>query len=132
MLLLLPLAAFSQEESRASRVGMLQLGYRSTLSAFSDIGYYGLGSGAQFRILLATGLNTEWYYDYISTNVGGLGRRSDQHIISRQETVLIILLSAVIIPTELLPAEAVQLYMQASVPISDWERMPILHSKPRI
>jgi hypothetical protein len=79
-LMLLPLAAFSQDESPENRVGMLQLGYRSTCSAFSDIGYYGLGSGGQFRILLAPRLNTEWYYDYISTNIGGLGRRSDQHI----------------------------------------------------
>lgn len=60
--------------------GRFMLGLRSTASAFSDANYMGFGSGGQFRIQFGPKLNSEWYYDHISTDLGGVGRRVDEHI----------------------------------------------------
>ncbi|MDQ3191037.1 MAG: hypothetical protein M3Q58_05535, partial [Bacteroidota bacterium] len=60
--------------------GLLQLGMRSTVSAFGNNGNTGTGIGGQFRIKLANKLNTEWFTDYITTDIDGLGRRVDGHI----------------------------------------------------
>lgn len=40
----------------------------------------GFGSGGQFRLRLSKMLNTEWFSDYIITNIGDLGKRVDGHI----------------------------------------------------
>lgn len=56
------------------------LGMRSAISAFSDAGYIGLGTGGQFRIKLGNRLNTDWFADYITTDIGGLAKRTDYHI----------------------------------------------------
>ncbi len=60
--------------------GFLQLGMRSTISAFGSNGYIGTGVGGQLRLKLANKLNTEWFTDYITTDIGGLGNRVDAHI----------------------------------------------------
>lgn len=60
--------------------GKLQLGMRSTISAFSDDGSNGMGVGGQFRLKLGTRMNTDWYADYITTDIGGLAKRTDYHI----------------------------------------------------
>lgn len=60
--------------------GILQFGMRSTGSFFGSNGYTGLGFGGQFRLMLAKRLNSEWFADYINTNLGGLGKRNDGHI----------------------------------------------------
>ena len=76
-------AGFTQEEKlllKEPTGGEFDLGVRSTFSAFSTDGYTGLGSGGQFRLRLAPRLTTEWFADYISTNLNNLGKRIDYHI----------------------------------------------------
>jgi hypothetical protein len=60
--------------------GRFDLGIRTTTSVFGESGASGLGVGGQFRIRLLDRLNTEWFADYISTNLNGLGSRTDYHI----------------------------------------------------
>lgn len=60
--------------------GKLMLGMRSTVSAFSDEGNGGMGVGGQFRLRLLKQLNTEWFADYITSDIDGLARRKDAHI----------------------------------------------------
>ena len=60
--------------------GKLMLGMRSTMSAFSDDGANGMGVGGQFRIKFGSRLNSDWFLDYITTDIGGLAKRTDYHI----------------------------------------------------
>ena len=60
--------------------GKLQLGMRSALSAFSDDGAMGHGVGGQFRIKFGSRLNSDWFLDYITTDIAGLAKRTDYHI----------------------------------------------------
>lgn len=76
-LLLVGIYAFAQKDSTA---GEFSLGMRSTISTFTDAGSTGLGAGGQFWIRVSKHLNTEWYADYINTNVQNLGLRRDAHI----------------------------------------------------
>jgi hypothetical protein len=39
-----------------------------------------MGSGGEFRIRINKYVNTEWFSDYISTDIQGLGYRRDAHI----------------------------------------------------
>jgi len=76
-LLLLSISAFSQKDTTA---GQFSLGMRSTISTFTDAQSVGLGAGGQFRIRVSKHLNTDWYSDYINTNIQSLGFRRDAHI----------------------------------------------------
>ena len=60
--------------------GRFMLGIRSTSSLFTQAGDPGLGVGGQFRIRLSRRINTEWFADYINTDISGLGHRTDGHI----------------------------------------------------
>ena len=60
--------------------GKLMLGMRTTTSAFSDDGANGMGAGGQFRIKFGSRLNSDWFLDYITTDIGGLAKRTDYHI----------------------------------------------------
>jgi hypothetical protein len=60
--------------------GDFSLGMRTTISAFSDAGSVGVGSGGEFRIRASKHINTEWFADYITTNIQNLGFRRDAHI----------------------------------------------------
>lgn len=60
--------------------GTLQVGMRSTVSLFNHDGGPGFGVGGQFRLWLFKKLNTEWFADYINTDLDGLGKRVDGHI----------------------------------------------------
>lgn len=77
--LLIPLLSYSQRENKPNS-GMLELGMRSTTSLFTDAGSPGMGFGGQFRLKFAKRLNTEWYADYITTDIQGSARRVDGHI----------------------------------------------------
>ena len=76
-LLLFSTFAFAQKDSTA---GEFSLGMRTTISSFTDAGSAGLGAGGQFWIRITKHMNTEWYADYITTNVQNLGYREDGHI----------------------------------------------------
>lgn len=56
------------------------LGMRSVASAFSDDGASGIGVGGQFRLKFGSRLNSDWFLDYITTDIGGLAKRTDYHI----------------------------------------------------
>lgn len=61
--------------------GQFSLGVRSCISLFSDNGSgLGTGSGGQFRIRLYNYLSTEGFADYIISNIGNIGIRTDYHI----------------------------------------------------
>lgn len=58
----------------------LQLGMRNSYSFFGNLGNAGIGVGGQFRIKPGERWNTEWYFDYIKTDIDGLGHRETMHI----------------------------------------------------
>ncbi len=61
--------------------GELSFGVRSTGSLFSASGHYiGIGAGWQVRYRIADRLNSEWFADWITTDIGGMGQRFDAHI----------------------------------------------------
>src|ERR1051325_5871643 len=74
-------ASFSQNAPDLTKEsGKLMLGMRAVLSAFSDDGAMGRGTGGQFRIKFGSRLNSDWYLDYITTDIAGLAKRTDYHI----------------------------------------------------
>lgn len=80
-LALLPLSVFGQEKTSTLRIPSFQLGMRSTISLFSsDEGNVGTGVGGQLRIRVAKRISTEWFADYITSDVYGLGHRNVGHI----------------------------------------------------
>lgn len=61
--------------------GQFSLGVRSTASLFSGDGNgISSGVGGQFRIRFYEFLNSEWFADYITSEVGSIGTRTDYHI----------------------------------------------------
>jgi hypothetical protein len=72
--------SFAQTKKDSAYSGQLSFGVRNTLSAFTDAQSIGMGSGGEFRIRLDKYINTEWFADYISTDIQGLGYRRDAHI----------------------------------------------------
>lgn len=81
IIVLLPFCAIAQNKADTNRgSGDFSLGMRTTVSTFTDAGSIGMGSGGEFRIRLAKHINTEWFADYITTNIQNLGYRRDGHI----------------------------------------------------
>jgi opacity protein-like surface antigen len=60
--------------------GYFELGVRNAFSAFSDDGANGFGYGGQFRIRVSSRVNTDWFADYITTDIAGIAKRVDMHI----------------------------------------------------
>lgn len=62
--------------------GNFSLGTRNTFSMFNDIPEEtrGLGVGGQYRIQFAERINTEWYFDYITSSIFDKAVRNDYHI----------------------------------------------------
>jgi opacity protein-like surface antigen len=75
----IPLVSYGQEQLDKES-GYFQLGVRNAFSAFSDDGATGFGYGGQFRIRVLSRLNTDWFADYITTDIAGIARREDIHI----------------------------------------------------
>ncbi len=71
--------AQTKKDSSAS-TGNFLFGIRNTISAFTDAQSIGMGAGGEFRLRLGKYINTEWFSDYISTDIQGLGYRRDAHI----------------------------------------------------
>jgi hypothetical protein len=72
----LALPAFAQQKYG----GVFSLGIRTTSSLFTQAGSPGLGVGGQFRLRVLRLINTEWFADYINTDIDGIGHRTDGHI----------------------------------------------------
>ena len=62
--------------------GLMSLGIRSTISAFNDseTNNFGKGVGGQFRIQLSDRINTDWFFDYLTSDIGTVANRTDYHI----------------------------------------------------
>lgn len=84
--LLLPMFSIAQENNTPTtkekdpESGKIQVGVRTVVSAFSDSKYSGFGLGGQFRIKFGSRLNSEWFADYITTNIEDYADRVDYHI----------------------------------------------------
>ena len=63
-----------------SYAGTFSLGTRNTVSMFNDDNAIGKGIGGQFRIQFYDQLNTEWYFDYITSKDDSYTYRNDYHI----------------------------------------------------
>jgi hypothetical protein len=63
-----------------SFVGTFSSGTRNTVSMFNDDAAVGKGIGGQSRIQFGKQLNTEWYFDYITSKKGTSTYRNDYHI----------------------------------------------------
>lgn len=71
----------AQESSDLSNEsGKLMLGMRTVVSVFSDDNAAGRGTGGQFRLKFGSRMNSDWYLDYITTDITGLAKRTDYHI----------------------------------------------------
>jgi len=70
------------DDVKSKAGGMFSAGSRSTLSFFNhgESGNSGTGLGGQFRIQLSDKVNTEWFADFITGNVGDFAIRTDYHI----------------------------------------------------
>ncbi|PCJ24248.1 MAG: hypothetical protein COA97_10160 [Flavobacteriales bacterium] len=83
ILILVISTAFGQKitEEASSHAGELSWGVRSTGSIFSESGsYFGIGAGFQVRYRVTDHLGSEWFADWITTDIGGVGQRTDAHI----------------------------------------------------
>lgn len=60
--------------------GTFSLGTRNTVSLFNDDEGVGKGIGGQFRIQISRRLNSEWYFDYITSKNASYTYRNDYHI----------------------------------------------------
>jgi hypothetical protein len=82
---LLPLSSTSlfaqfDESADFKGAGTFSLGTRNTFSMFSDDNALGVGIGGQYRIQLSDRINTEWYFDYITSKNKTYTNRNDYHI----------------------------------------------------
>jgi len=72
--------AQEKKESKLPGGGAFELGMRTSVSLFNDAGYPGQGYGGQFRLRILKRMNTEWYADLLTVDVGKVGTRKDTHI----------------------------------------------------
>lgn len=77
-MLLAPLCLSAQENVKPA--GMFSLGTRNTISIFNKDSAIGKGIGGQFRLRLGKKLNSEWYFDYMSSRNATYTFRNDYHI----------------------------------------------------
>jgi opacity protein-like surface antigen len=77
--LLLPCMC-SAQQNVDKESGYFQIGIRNAYSVFSDDGANGFGYGGQFRIRVLSRVNTDWFADYITTDIAGIAKREDMHI----------------------------------------------------
>lgn len=83
LMVLLPCFAFSQPYNiKGSRGGTLSVGVRTTMSSFNQHSdeSNGLGLGGQFRIQFADKVNSDWFFDYLKSDLGDYASRTDYHI----------------------------------------------------
>jgi opacity protein-like surface antigen len=80
LLLLIPTGLSAQYEKIDDESGHFSLGVRNTVSAFGHAAGTGFGYGGQFRIRVLQRINTDWFADYITSDIEGLARRTDGHI----------------------------------------------------
>lgn len=84
LLLPTPLCAQGKPEHNflSAGGGNFSLGVRSTVSTFSHGSWNetGYGAGGHFRLQLTDRINTEWFLDFLHTDIAGIAHRKDYHI----------------------------------------------------
>lgn len=78
-----PTLVFSQELTlKNTQSGIFSLGVRTTASAFN--GHKdetpGFGVGGQFRLQFADRVNSDWFFDYLTSDISDVATRTDYHI----------------------------------------------------
>jgi hypothetical protein len=78
----LALQVNAQEQRTFNPAGMLSLGGRTTVSLFNDHKneMTGTGVGGQFRLRFSDAVNTDWFFDYITSDILNYAHRTDYHI----------------------------------------------------
>lgn len=78
----LALQVNAQELRTINPAGMLSLGGRTTVSLFNDHKneMTGTGVGGQFRLRFSDAVNTDWFFDYITSDILNYAHRTDYHI----------------------------------------------------
>jgi hypothetical protein len=78
----LALQVNAQEQRTINPAGMLSLGGRTTVSLFNDHKneMTGTGVGGQFRLRFSDAVNTDWFFDYITSDILNYAHRTDYHI----------------------------------------------------
>jgi len=73
---------FGQTDRKYTPAGMLSLGGRTTVSLFNDHKneMTGTGVGGQFRLRFSDAVNTDWFFDYITSDILNYAYRTDYHI----------------------------------------------------
>ncbi|MFK7783871.1 MAG: outer membrane beta-barrel protein [Crocinitomicaceae bacterium] len=82
-LALAPTFLFSQELNlKNTQGGVFSLGVRNTVSAFNghENESPGFGVGGQFRLQFADRVNSDWFFDYITSDIDDVASRTDYHI----------------------------------------------------
>lgn len=76
------LFAITSTMAQDKHTGEVSLGGRNVISLFNDGNFdnTGMGMGGQFRVRLSEKINTEWFLDYITTDLNKLANRKDYHI----------------------------------------------------
>lgn len=82
MVISLGFSFFGQQKDNLNTSGMASLGTRTTVSAFNDDDneFTGIGAGGQLRLRLSEHINTEWFFDYITSDILNYAHRTDYHI----------------------------------------------------
>jgi hypothetical protein len=76
------LSEAQDDEALRNAPGMISLGLRTSSSFFNggDGANTSTGVGGQVRIRISERVNTDWFYDYFTGNIGNYAKRTDQHI----------------------------------------------------
>ncbi|MFT6727769.1 MAG: hypothetical protein ACI9RU_001122 [Litorivivens sp.] len=77
---IVPLSAQNVERLVDEEMGEVEIGIRSTLSVFDEEFNPGLGYGGQLRFRAGKRIQTEWYADFIKTDVPNFGHRETVHV----------------------------------------------------
>ncbi len=74
-------ALFAQFEETGdyNAAGKVSLGTRNTFSMFNDDPGIGIGIGGQTRLQISERINTEWFFDYITSKYKTYTNRNDYH-----------------------------------------------------
>ena len=73
------LLAQVDENADFKSAGTISLGTRNTFSIFNDDTGIGVGIGGQTRIQVSDHINTEWFFDYITSKNKTYTNRNDYH-----------------------------------------------------
>lgn len=72
--------AQAQDSDRTLQAGRFGFGVRNSVNYFTGNSSLGLGAGGQFKIAFSPKVNSEFFLDYISSNVHDYAWRKDYHI----------------------------------------------------